>query len=119
MEERLQKALEFANYRQTLNNQLHKVRVRAEGLLMFAKNGGNFSVNQELICFLDYLVRTGITETNILDSNNIPVQIDDVEKFLKEVTQRYFEVTNDYLAEYQSIRKMRNVKSIIGIKDEE
>ena len=119
MEERLQKALEFANYRQTLNNQLHKIKIKAEGLLMFAKNGGNFSVNQELICFLDYLARSGITETNILDSNGIPVQISDVGVFLKEITQRYFEVTNDYLKEYQSVRKLRNVKSIIGVKEEE
>jgi predicted HTH transcriptional regulator len=119
MEERLQKALEFANYRQTLNNQLHKIKIRAEGLLIFAKNGGNFNVNQELICFLDYLVRTGITETSILDSDNIPVQIADVAEFLKEITRRYFEVTDDYLKEYQDIRKLRNVKSIVDLKDDE
>lgn len=119
MEERLQKALEFANYRQTLNNQLHKIRIRSEGLLMFAKNGGNFLVNQELICFLDYLTRSGISEANLLDSNNIPVQVSDIESFLKEITQRYFEVTNDYLKEYQAVRKLRNVKSIIGVKEAE
>jgi len=118
MEERLEKALEFANYRQTLNNQLHKIKIKVEGLLMFSKNGGNFAINQELICFLDYLNRAGTVSTNILDSNNVPVQIDDIGLFLKEVTQRYFEVTNDYLKEYQDIRKLRNVKSIIGVKDE-
>lgn len=119
MEERLQQALEFANYRQTLNNQLHKVKVKAEGLLMFAKNGGNFTVNQELICFLDYLVRTGVTEANILDSDNTPVKIEDIASFSKDITRRYFEVTDDYLREYQSIRKLRNVKSIIDVKVEE
>jgi len=119
MEERLQKALEFANYRQTLNNQLHKVKVRAEGLLIIAKNGGNFNVNQDLICFLDYLNRTGVTEANILDSNKVPVQITDIAEFLKEVTRRYFEVTDDYLKEYQSIRKLRNVKTIIDLKGSE
>ena len=119
MEERLQQALEFANYRQTLNNQLHKVKIKAEGLLMFAKNGGNFIINQELICFLDYLTRSGITEANILDSNNIPVRIEDTESFLNEIRKRYFEVTDDYLKEYQVIKKLRNVKSIIGIKDSE
>ena len=119
MEERLQQALEFANYRQTLNNQLHKVKIKAEGLLMFAKNGGNFTVNQELICFLDYLVRSKVTEANILDSDNIPVKIEDVGAFLKDVKRRYFEVTDDYLKEYQTIKKLRNVKSIIGVKDEE
>jgi len=119
MEERLEKALEFVNYRQTLNNQLHKVKIRAEGLLLFAKNGGNFVINQELICFLDYLIRTGLTETNILDKDNSPVHIADIAGFLKEITKRYFEVTNDYLKEYQSIRKLRNVKSVLDIKDNE
>jgi hypothetical protein len=118
MEERLQKALEFANYRQTLNNQLHKVKIRAEGLLMISKNGGNFDVNQELIAFLDYLVRAGITEVALLDSNKVPVHIDNIADFLKEVTTRYFEVTNDYLKAYKKIRQARNVKTVLDLKDD-
>ena len=116
MNERLEKALEFANYRQTLNTQLHKIRTKTEGLLILAKNGGSFYVNQELICFLDYLNRLGMTEATVFDRNKVPVQITDVAEFLKEVTTRYFEVTNDYMREYQLIRKARNVKSIIGIE---
>jgi hypothetical protein len=86
---------------------------------MLAKNGGNFIINQELICFLDYLVRNKITEANLLDSNNVPVQISDVPAFLKEITTRYFEVTNDYLKEYRNIRKARNVKTILDVKEDE
>lgn len=119
MSERLNKALAFANYRQTLNNQLLKLKIRAEGTLILAKNGGSFTVGQELICFLDYLVRNSMTSATILDDNNNPVEITDVPAFLKDVTTRYFEVTNDYLREYQEIRKSRNVKSILDIKDEE
>lgn len=119
MSERLTQALSFANYRQTLNNQLLKLKIRAEGTLIFAKNGGSFSIGQELICFLDYLVRSDMKEATLLDNNNTPVLISDVPAFLKEVTQRYFEVTNDYLREYQDIRKSRNVKSILDIKDDE
>src|SRR4051812_9654199 len=113
MNERLVKALEFANYRQTLNTQLHKARVKTDGLLILAKNGGTFLVGHELICFLDYLVRSGTNEATIFDRNKIPVQIADVPAFLKEVTTRYFEITNDYFKEYQTIRKSRNVKSIL------
>jgi hypothetical protein len=117
MDERLEKALEFANYRQTLNNQLHKTKVRVESLLIFAKNGGEFKINQELICFLDYLVRQDMNESVVLDSKNMPIHIDDIKSFLSEVTSRYFEVTNDYLQEYHTIKKARNVKSILDIKE--
>lgn len=117
MEERLAQALDFANYRQTLNNQLHKVKVRATGMLTFAKNGGTFTINRELICFLDYALRNGYHDIAILDDNNTPVQISDVTSFLKEITERYFGITNDYLKEYQEIKKSRNVKSILDIKD--
>jgi hypothetical protein len=119
MDEKLIKALEFSNYRQTLNNQLHKVKVRTQGLLIYAKNGGSFEITQQLIVFLDYLVRQDITEASILDSNVMPIYIDDIPAFLKEITSRYFEITNDYLKEFQQIRKSRNVKSILEIKDDE
>jgi predicted HTH transcriptional regulator len=117
MEERLQKALEFANYRQTLNNQLQKIKVRAEGMLIFAKNGGSFTINRELICFLDYVDKQGMNDVALLDDNNLPVQIDDVKGFLSEITKRYFEVTSDYFKEYQEVRRARNVKTIIDLKD--
>lgn len=119
MEERLSKALEFANYRQTLNNQLHQTKIRTEGLLTIAKHGGSFKVGQELICFLDYLIRTDKDSAILLDSNNVPIEIEDLHTFLIEVTARYFEVTNDYSKEYQSIRKARNVKSIVDLKETE
>jgi hypothetical protein len=35
------------------------------------------------------------------------------------VTGRYFEVTNDYSQEYQLIKKSRNVKSVLDLKDTE
>lgn len=117
MNERLEKALEFANYRQTLNTQLHKIKIRTEGLLIISKNGGSFSVTQELICFLDYLNRQGLKQVTLLDQNNIPVQITDVSEFLNEVTVRYFEITNDYLQEYHTIKKARNTKSILSLED--
>lgn len=118
MEERLSKALEFANYRLTLNNQLKKVKVRAEGMLIYAKNGGTFTIDQSLICFLDYLVRSGTNEGPLLDDNKNPIHIDDIPAFLKDITARYFEVTNDYLKEYQIIKKSRNVRAILDLKEE-
>ena len=118
MEERLQQALEFANYKQTLNNQLHKLKVKTDGMLMYAEAGGKFTINQQLICFVDYLTNKGYAEAVLLDDNKSPIQIADTEEFLKKITARYFEVTNDYLKESQAIKKSRNVKSILDIKGE-
>lgn len=117
-DDRLTQALAFANYRQTLNNQIQKLKIRTDGQLIIAKNGGSFTVNRELMCFLDYLVRTDITEAALIDDNKVPVLIEDIPAFLKEVTQRYFSVTTDYLKEFQELRKSRNVKSILSIKEE-
>ncbi len=117
MDERLQRTIEFANYKQTLNNQLHKLRIQAEGTLMFAEAGGKFTIGQQLICFLDYLVRNGYTEVTLLDDNKSPIHIANTEEFLKKITTRYFEVTNDYFRESQMIKKARSVKSILDIKD--
>jgi hypothetical protein len=118
MEDRLSKALEFANYRQTLNNQLQKSKIRAEGLLTVSKNGGSFKVSQELISFVDYLVRQQITEATLLDENTTPIHISDLEAFLDDITSRYFEVANDYLRDYESVRQSRNVRSIVQLKED-
>lgn len=117
MDTKLKDALEFANYRQTLNNQLHKLKIQSDGGLIFAYGGGKFIINQQLICFIDYMVRQDMTSGTILDNNNIPVFIEDTTEFLTKISETYFSVTYDYLREYQRIKKLRNVKSILDIGD--
>jgi hypothetical protein len=115
MDERLQQALEFANYRQTLNNQLHKSKIKAEGMLIYAEAGGKFTINQQLLCFVDLLIRNGQTSAILFDDNMSPIQIANTEYFLKTLMTRYAEVTNDYFTEAQLIKKSRSVKSILDI----
>ena len=116
MEDRLQQALDFANYRQTLNNQLQKLAIKSEGSLIYSVAGGNFTIDQQFICFLDYLVRSGYSEATLLDNNKTPISITDTSAMLKSATDRYFEVTNDYFREHQKLRKLRNVKSVLDLK---
>ena len=118
MEDRLKQALEFANFRQTLNNQLQKLRIKSEGNLLFSEAGGKFTINRELICFLDYLIRNNYTEAILLDDNKSPILIENTSDFLKKITARYFEVTNDYLKDSKDIKKSRDPKSILDIKAE-
>jgi len=49
---RVEKALEFANYRATLNNQKQKLKDQCEANLNYAFNGGLFYIDQTLISFI-------------------------------------------------------------------
>ena len=62
MSERLTKALEFANYRLTLNNQLVSLRSKLQTKLFYSINGGTFTISRELITFVDSLIRQEYTE---------------------------------------------------------
>lgn len=117
MDDKLKQVLDFANYRQTLNNQLQKSKIKTEGALLFSKNGGSFIVGPEFILFLDFLSKTDLPEYVILDKNNIPIKIEDPSKLLKEVLLRYTEVTSSYYKEYQEIKNSRSVKSILKLEE--
>lgn len=117
MDSRLKQALEFANYRQTLNNQLQELKILSQSRLIYSKNGGSFIVEQSLITFVKLLIDEGQDEVVLLDKNETPVLIDDLDGFYQDLLSRYFEVTNDYQAEYEKIRKSRSVKKIISFEE--
>ena len=52
MSSKLTKALEFANYRTTLNVQHNALKAKVQTLLSFSLNGGTFEISQELISFV-------------------------------------------------------------------
>lgn len=115
MDSRIQEALEHCNYRQTLNNQLYSLKVKADNNLIISKAGGSFKIDPSLISFLSFLQSRSHNEVVLLDQNSTPAKIDDIDEFLDEIIGRYFEVTNDYLEEYNTTRKARNVKKIINM----
>ena len=59
-DERLEKALEFANYRQTLFNQKKILQDNCEAQLSYAYNGGTFKIDQTLIAFINSFWKGGL-----------------------------------------------------------
>lgn len=114
MDPKLERALEFSQYRETLNNQMQALKSQVEAKLMFSVNGGTFKITSDLISFVNLLINKGQSETVLLDVNDTPIQITDLEDFETEILSRYYEVTNDYLTQYEKIRKARSVKKLIG-----
>jgi hypothetical protein len=113
--QRLEKALDFSNTMKTFNLNKNNLKVKTQNLLSYSTAGGSFIVDQSLISFMNFVVSSGKTEISLLDKNDIPIHIDDTEKFLDEVSSLYFEVVNDYYNEYQQLRSSRKIEKVLEI----
>jgi hypothetical protein len=113
--QRLEKALDFSNTMKTFNLNKNNLKVKTQNLLSYSTSGGSFTVDQSLISFMNFVVSSGKTEITLLDKNDIPVRIEDTEKFLDEISSLYFEVVNDYYNEYQKLRSSRKIEKVLEI----
>lgn len=117
MSEKLTKALEFANYRSTLNNQRAILIAKAESLLSYSIDGGTFTIDPGLISFVKLLKDEGMETAVLIDIYDNPISVN-LEDFYTEILSRYVEATNAYHREYSELSKSRSVKSILDITDE-
>jgi hypothetical protein len=113
MDERLQQALEHANYRQTLGIERKRLKDKALAELVIAYNGGIFTVDRTLIGFINSIKDYG--SAVILDDNEYPVEIEDLEAFSAKVLSTYFEVTNRYLTDYNEIKQKRTAAKLVDL----
>jgi hypothetical protein len=112
--ERLNKALEFSNYRITLSNQLNLFKSKVKSLQYISVNGGTFFIDRSLISFVRMLLQMGYSESVLLDINDLPIEIDNLEGFFEDIFSRYFEAINEYNNEYKKIKKARSVEKVIN-----
>lgn len=115
MDQQLKEALDFSNYQQTFSIQKKVLKEKIAAKLTYGFNGGLFRIDRTLLTFVDMLCTKGRTSGAVLlDANENPVLVDDLEAFREELFQRYFEVTNEYFDQYQKIKKSRSVEKLIS-----
>jgi hypothetical protein len=116
MDERLSKALEFANYRQTLAIQRKTLKEKINAKLTYGHAGGLFKINRELIVFVQMLIDQGRTENvPFIDENGNPVLVADLQTFKDEIIDRYFTATYEYYEDYQKIKASRTVEKLLDV----
>ena len=114
MHEQLKQALEFANYQQTFSIQRKLLKEKIDAKLTYGYNGGLFRIDRNLLTFVDVLCNKGRTDGVILiDSNENPVMIQDLEIFKDEIFSRYFEATNEYFENFEKLKKSRSVEKLL------
>jgi hypothetical protein len=113
MDERLKKALEHSNYMITLTNQKRILLEQYNNNLLYYFNSGQFTVTPQLISFCQSLLQLNQIETIIVDDSGIPIEIENLNEFTKNILNVYYTASNKYLTEYSKLKKNRSVKGII------
>lgn len=114
IDERLTNAIAQANYRITLNNQKQNLRLKLEQDLTYAEAGGIFKITPELISFATNLKNEFmLSEAVILDMNDNPVFIENLEAFLENIVEKYMQCMNEMLVEFNKIKKARTTKAAL------
>jgi hypothetical protein len=114
MQDQLKQALEFANYRQTFSIQRKILKEKIAAKLTLGYNGGLFHIDRILLTFVEMLLTKGRTNgVVLLDQNDNPILIEDLEVFRDECLDRYFEATNEYFEKNQNLKKSRSVEKLL------
>jgi len=116
MDDRLKSALSFANYQHTLTNQRRLMKEKFNSSLLYGYNGGVFKVDQTLINFVQFLIsRDRQYNFPIIDSNQNPILIDNLEIFLENILNVYVSASLEYYNEYEIIKKSRSVEKLLDL----
>lgn len=116
MDDRLKSALSFSNYQYNLSNQRRLLRDRFNSSCIYGYNGGIFQIEQTLINYVNFLISQGrVTDFPLIDSNQNPILIDDLEKFLANILAIYSSAVLEYYNEYEKIKKSRTVEKLIDL----
>ena len=119
MDERLQQALDFSNYMVTLNNQKRILREKFKESIIYYYKGSQFTSNQNLISFINFLIeKTDSDKIIVIDDNQIPVCIDDPDEFLNKVVDTYISAAEEYHTEYQKLIKNRSTEKLVEYESE-
>ena len=115
MDDRLQKALDFSNYMITLDKTKRFLKEQYQDNLLHFCNGGQFTVTPGLMSFCQSVISLGQESTILIDDNDIPVEVEDLQKFANDMVDVYSSATNRYLTEYNKLKKHRSVEGIVDL----
>ena len=113
MDTRLEKALEFSNYRRTIEIQRKTLKTRVDTMLNINYQNSIFKANAETISFVKALVDLGNTDGIVMDTKSNPIEIDSLSEFLEALVDAYNTAMNEYFAGYSKIQKARNIKKLM------
>jgi hypothetical protein len=114
MDIRLQEALDFSNYRLTLNTQLNNLKIKLASDLIVTYQNGVFTSTVEKLNTFNHITSD---EFPFIDDNGIPILITNLPEFYNVLRDRYQKAMNNYYIEYNKVSKSRNIKKIVDYNE--
>jgi len=112
MDERLEKALDFGNYTVTFNNQKRLLTEKFYDDCIAYQGGGRFTLTREFLSYLSGLKNQ--KRAVIIDDNDLPVEINDLEEFCDNARSQYAEAANQYFKSYKEMIANRKPGALVG-----
>ncbi len=114
MNESLEKAFQTANFMASLTGQRKLALEEYKQGLIHYQSGASFTITRELINFVKLLLDSEYTQDVVLiDDNDMPVQIKDVQEFYDNILDQYFQSANQYFSKYSALKKQRKVEDLV------
>lgn len=115
MDQRLNDALAFANYRLTLQIQRQNIMARVEAALLVSYQNAIFRAAPELIAFVDAHQRISNNSLFINDQSDNAIKIEDTKEFLELLVKAYDAAMQLKQQEQQKLKTARNPAKIVGL----
>jgi hypothetical protein len=119
MDKRLEKALDFSNFRMILLTRQENLKVLMNNKLMLNYGGGLFKVNKELISLIILILMGGGTEAIFIDENDIPIKITELKDFGEKAKEKYEKALEQYYNSYQKLNEAREIRKVIDWDEED
>jgi hypothetical protein len=112
----LEQALQTANFMATLTNQRRVAFEEFQQSLIYYTKGSSFLITKELISFVKSLIDSKFIKNVVLiDDNNVPVTIEDLEDFHQSILNQYTTAAALYQSTYNEIKSKRKVEDLITL----
>ena len=113
MDERLEKALAFANYSATIANQKQNIKNRVLQIQTLHKYGGVFLADQSTIAFVQAMIAADETSGIMIDKKENPIRVADYAAFLQDLITAYKRATEEFDTEMGKLKKARNLNKVM------
>lgn len=115
MDSKLKEALDLSNFVTTFNNQKRLLWEKYQDDLLTYVNGHEIKITQELISLCDRLHSRNNDRTVLIDSNNLPFEVENLEEFLDDILDQYTQATNTYFTAYTKLKTSRSIEKVVDL----